>query len=67
METNLRNPTFVIAAFGSRLLNLTEIRDQSLALKFDSISFNLSKFNHHISERFGPDVERFGFKLCAGM
>src|SRR5215470_16399415 len=44
----------LFAAFGSRLLNLTELREQLLALKFERISFNLSKFNHHISERFGP-------------
>src|SRR5215471_18483685 len=57
--------TNLFAAFGSRLLNLTELREQLLALKFDSISFNLSKFNHQISERFGPHVQRFGCEFIA--
>jgi len=55
----------LFAALGSRLLNLTELREQLLALKFDSISFNLSKFNHQINERFGPRVERFGCEFIA--
>src|SRR5215475_4212338 len=57
--------TNLFAAFGSRLLNLTELREQLLTLKFDSISFNLSKFNHQISERFGQTVPPFSIHVLA--
>src|SRR5215475_9677185 len=57
--------TNLFAAFGSRLLNLTELREQLLALKFDSISFNLSKFNHQISERFGQTVPPFSIHVLS--